>query len=223
MKQIFTLLACVVFLNSFAQPKQLGTDTIYSTITVANAKIMVDTNAGNTDFVVLDVRTPTEFANAHIADAININYYDANFSAQLNALDHNKMYLLHCAAGSRSTPTFTSMQNKNFREVYHMNQGINAWIAAGYPTVSGYTALPGLNETKRYEFYPNPAQNFLFVQFEPEGTGKLALIDLQGKLLREEILHPGIQTLDVSNIPNGIYFLKIQSEKEVYTEKITIL
>ena len=173
MKQIFTLIACGVFFNSFAQPKQLGTDTIYSTITVANAKIMVDTNAGNTDFVVLDVRTPTEFANAHIADAININYYDANFSAQLDALDHNKMYLLHCAAGSRSTPTFTSMQNKNFREVYHMNQGINAWISAGYPTVSGYTDLQELSETKLYELYPNPAKNLLFVDFEPEGTGEI--------------------------------------------------
>jgi len=223
MKQIFTLIACVIFFNTYAQPKQLGTDTIYSTITVANAKTMVDTNAGNTDFVVLDVRTPTEFANAHIADAININFYDTSFSTELDALDHNKMYLLHCAGGNRSGPTFTSMKNKHFREVYHMNQGINAWISAGYPTVSGYTGLQDLSATKLFNLYPNPAQNILFVNFESEGSGKLVLIDMQGKILKEETLYSGLQNVDVSNIPNGIYILKIQSDKEVYTEKITIL
>jgi len=223
MKQIFTLIACVIFFNSYAQPKQLGTDTIYSTITVANAKTMVDTNVGNTDFVVLDVRTPAEYANAHIADAININYYGASFSAELDALDHNKMYLLHCAGGTRSTPTFNSMETKNFREVYHMYQGINAWISAGYPTVSGYTDLQDISATKLFQLYPNPAQNILFVNFESDGSGKLVLFDLQGKILKEETLYSGLQKVDVSKIPNGIYILKILSENDVYTEKITIL
>lgn len=133
------------------------------------------------------------------------------------------MYLLHCAAGSRSGPTFTSMQNKHFREVYHMNQGINAWISAGYPTVSGYTNLQDISATKLYHLYPNPAANILFVSFESEFSGKLVLIDMQGKILKEETLFSGLQQVDVSNIPTGLYILKIQSEKEVYTEKITIL
>lgn len=104
MKQILTMMACIVFFYANAQPKQLGTDTIRINVTVTQAHTMVDTNGANPDFVVLDVRTPSEFCSQHIDNAININYYDATFSAQIDALDHNKMYLLHCAAGSRSGP-----------------------------------------------------------------------------------------------------------------------
>ncbi len=164
-----------------------------------------------------------EFDSGHIANAININYYSANFYTQIDALDHNKMYLLHCWAGSRSLPTFNHMIAVHFREVYHMNNGISTWISAGYPTVKTVTAVENLNATKLIELYPNPANNYLNVSFESESTGKLFLFDLTGKVIREEFLDPGLQSIDVSGIPKGMYIIKIESDKDVYTEKITIL
>ncbi len=56
MKQIFTLLAGIIFFYASAQQKQLGTDTIRINVTVVQAKTMIDTNVGNSDFVILDVR-----------------------------------------------------------------------------------------------------------------------------------------------------------------------
>ncbi|HOY31127.1 MAG TPA: T9SS type A sorting domain-containing protein [Bacteroidales bacterium] len=223
MKQIFTWLCCITIISVFAQTKQLGTDTIRINVTVAQAKTMVDTNGVNPDFVILDVRTPAEYCPYHIENAININYYETDFHAQIDALDHNKMYLLHCAAGSRSGPAFTYMQNAHFREVYHMYNGINEWISALNPTVSCITAAQNINKTKLYEIYPNPASDFLNINFTSETQGKLFLYDINGKAIREQVLDPGFRRMDISDIPKGMYIIKILSDKDVYTEKITIL
>jgi hypothetical protein len=63
--------------------------------------MMVDRH-NDSDFVVLDVRTATEYNTLHILGAINRDYYADDFAAQLKALDKNKAYLIHCRTGGRS-------------------------------------------------------------------------------------------------------------------------
>jgi rhodanese-related sulfurtransferase len=222
MKTILFFILSLTGISLFAQ-KQLGTDTIRWEGTALQAKIIVDTNVGNPDFIVLDVRTAGEYGTAHIADAINIDYYSTTFGAQLDALDHNKMYLVHCAGGSRSPKARDSMIMRHFREIYHMYNGINAWIAAGFPTVSGYTGLQALNGTQLTQLYPIPATSLLHIQFESASQGKLCIYDLKGQLLKEETLDPGLQVFEVSEYPEGIYLVKIQSAEGVVSRKISIL
>ncbi|MDX5348623.1 MAG: rhodanese-like domain-containing protein, partial [Hymenobacteraceae bacterium] len=42
------------------------------------------------DVVVIDVRTPEEYAAGHLKNALHFNIYDATFEANLKALDRNK-------------------------------------------------------------------------------------------------------------------------------------
>ena len=51
---------------------------------------------------VLDVRSPEEYADGHLKDAVNVNFNGGNFEAQIAKLDPTKPYLVHCAAGGRS-------------------------------------------------------------------------------------------------------------------------
>jgi rhodanese-related sulfurtransferase len=222
MKTLLFFIFSITGISLFAQTT-LGTDTIRINVTVAQAKNIIDTTGVNPDFIILDIRTPTEYGNGHIADAININYYDTNFSTELDALDHNKMYLLHCQSGGRSTPTFALMQTKHFREIYHMNNGFGAWLTAGYPYVTGYTFTENAKGTNLTSLYPNPASNLLNVQFESALQGKLLILDLQGKLLKEETLLKGFQCVDISDFPSGMYIIKIESAEGVLNEKISIL
>jgi rhodanese-related sulfurtransferase len=97
---------------------------------------LIKANDKNPGFVILDVRTPGVWVADHLSGSINRNYYDADFSAQINALPKQKMYLLHCQSGGRSAPTLTLMKNLNFAEVYEMSGGISAWKAIGLPTTS---------------------------------------------------------------------------------------
>ena len=85
------------------------------------------------NLVVLDVRTPEEFADGHIDGAININFYDDNFREQLEALDKSVPYLLHCRSGNRSNKALKIMRALGFQKVIHLDGGILAWNEAGLP------------------------------------------------------------------------------------------
>lgn len=84
---------------------------------------------------ILDIRTPNEFASGHIAGATNINYLSADFSDCLAQLDRSKSYLLHCAAGGRSTNALPKLARLGFTNIIHLDGGLKAWQAAGNPVV----------------------------------------------------------------------------------------
>ena len=84
--------------------------------------------------VVLDVRTPGEFAAAHLENAENIDVDAESFRADIARLDRDKTYLVHCAAGipgGRSERSVGIMEELGFEKIYHLDGGINAWKAAG--------------------------------------------------------------------------------------------
>jgi len=88
---------------------------------------------------VLDVRTPQEFELGHIDGAINQNIDGTGFDAALATLQHDKPYLVHCAAGTpggRSRRATTALQSAGARQVYHLTGGFIAWAREGHPTTT---------------------------------------------------------------------------------------
>jgi rhodanese-related sulfurtransferase len=83
--------------------------------------------------VVLDIRTPEEFAAGHIAGATNINFRAANFEKTVASLDKNQTYLLHCASGNRSAQALPKLQKLEFKSLYHLDGGLKAWQKAKLP------------------------------------------------------------------------------------------
>ncbi len=83
--------------------------------------------------VVIDVRTPGEFAEGHIADARNIDFNSPDFAAELGKLDRSKTYLVHCAAGGRSTRSLAAFKKLGFQSVVHLDGGFSGWAKAGKP------------------------------------------------------------------------------------------
>ena len=107
---------------------------IIENITPQEAFTLIQNNKNNPDFVIIDVRTPEEFAHEHIENTINIDYYSEIFRGELNKLDKNKTYLIYCRSGNRSGKALDIMAELNFREVYNMLGGIIEWKAEGLPT-----------------------------------------------------------------------------------------
>jgi rhodanese-related sulfurtransferase len=83
--------------------------------------------------VILDIRTPEEFAAGHIAGATNINFRAANFEKALASLDKSQNYLVHCASGNRSTQALPKFQKLEFKSLYHLDGGLRAWQKAKLP------------------------------------------------------------------------------------------
>ena len=104
-------------------------------VTAQKAFTLIQDNLNNPDFVIIDVRTPEEFAEGHVENAININFRDENFRDEINKLDKNKTYLIYCRSGRRSADALSIMEELNFMKIYHMSGGILEWTEEELPTV----------------------------------------------------------------------------------------
>jgi rhodanese-related sulfurtransferase len=82
---------------------------------------------------VLDVRTPKEFASGHMTGAINIDINAPDFQQKVSALEKDKTYLVHCAAGVRSARACGQMSRLHFQNLYNLEGGFKAWEKAGKP------------------------------------------------------------------------------------------
>lgn len=89
------------------------------------------------DLVILDVRTPEEFAEGHLDGAVMIDFYEADFADRLGELDPEVPYLLYCRSGSRSGQTTAIMRDLGFTDVADVDGGIVAWSGAGLQVVNG--------------------------------------------------------------------------------------
>lgn len=87
--------------------------------------------------VVLDVRTPAEFAQGHLPGAVNIDLQSADFPERIGELDQDERYAVYCQSGNRSGQALATMVGEGFSDVAHLQGGIGAWQAAGLPVVTG--------------------------------------------------------------------------------------
>ena len=89
----------------------------------------------NSEIGIVDVRTGFEFNRGHLEGAVNLNYYSRKFKSQLEELDKNKTWLVHCRSGVRSSKTLPLMEAAGFNSVIHLTDGIIDWVNADLPVV----------------------------------------------------------------------------------------
>jgi len=102
-------------------------------INVAEADALIQANAGNPDFIIIDVRTPEEFAAGHLENAVLVDYRAGNFNEEIGKFDRSKEYLIYCRTGNRSSGARDIMKEMGFLNINHMDGGITAWLAEGLP------------------------------------------------------------------------------------------
>lgn len=81
--------------------------------------------------LLLDVRTPGEYASGHIPGAVNIDFYAPDFAEQIGALDKTRDVFLYCASGNRSGQAMRLLQKAGFRSVKDLKGGFGGWARAG--------------------------------------------------------------------------------------------
>ncbi|TGX83569.1 rhodanese-like domain-containing protein [Palleniella muris] len=80
--------------------------------------------------LLLDVRTPEEYAEGHIGNAMNIDVLNGNFLAEaLKSLPKEKTIALYCRSGRRSKKAATILA-KNGYSVVELNSGYLGWTKA---------------------------------------------------------------------------------------------
>ncbi len=87
--------------------------------------------------VILDVRTPAEFAAGHLQNAENADIESPGFLQQVSALPRSKAYAVYCHSGNRSGVALQQMQQLGFAQAYDLAGGITAWENAGGAVSTG--------------------------------------------------------------------------------------
>jgi rhodanese-related sulfurtransferase/type 1 glutamine amidotransferase len=83
--------------------------------------------------VILDVRTPKEFAAGHLPGAINIDILAKDFGEKVKALNTNETYAVYCGSGGRSATACTLMGQLKFPYTFDLAPGFNGWRKANKP------------------------------------------------------------------------------------------
>ena len=112
---------------------------------------------------LIDVRTPGEYKEGYIKNALNIDWNNSSFGDEVAKLDKNTPVFVYCLAGSRSHSAANSLTNMGFTEVYELDGGIMQWRKAGMPLEAVGNNEPKGMTLKEYKKLQN--------------TDKLVLVD----------------------------------------------
>lgn len=97
----------------------------HKSITSVNDLAKVDFSNGKN--VLLDVRTPEEFAEGNIPNSVNLDYNSADFDSLIKELDSSKTYYIYCKSGNRSTKASAKMQAIGFKKIINLQDGYKAY------------------------------------------------------------------------------------------------
>ena len=68
------------------------------------------------NYPIIDVRTPSEFWEGHIDNAINIDFKSNLFINEISKLDKSKTYLIYCRSGNRSSKAALIMDSLDLKK-----------------------------------------------------------------------------------------------------------
>ena len=88
------------------------------------------------DLVVIDVRTPSEFAEQHLDGALNINLQADDFVERISELDRNGNYAVYCRSGNRSSQAVAAMTTLGFTNVTDHGSVAEASESLGIAVIS---------------------------------------------------------------------------------------
>jgi rhodanese-related sulfurtransferase len=83
--------------------------------------------------ILLDVRTPEEFKEGHIPEAINMDWENSKFKKQAEALDKSRTVFVYCYGGGRSSDAAAWLRKSGFERVLELKDGFADWEEKKYP------------------------------------------------------------------------------------------
>ena len=210
----------------------------------SNEKLSIDdfekTLQATTDAQIIDVRTPEEFNNGHLKNALNIDWNGDKFDEQIKNLDKSKPQFVYCLSGGRSSNAAELMRKQGFSKVYEMKGGMMAWNNANKPveTTNNFPTQKGISlEDYNKQIINNklvlvdfnapwciPCQKMapMFEKIAVEQKNKLAFIKInvdQNKELAKAILIESLPTIIIYKEGKEVWKHNgIIEEKELISE-----
>ena len=108
------------------------TNIAVTDVSVAQAVDLIN----NKNVLIIDVRTPEEFAESHLPEANNfpVDTLSQNIET-IKKLQRDKPLLVYCRSGKRSARAAEKLKNLGVNSLYNLKGGIKAWSDANNPLV----------------------------------------------------------------------------------------
>ena len=128
MRKLIPFFLSLLLLAGCAAPAE--SEASYRQVSMDEAIAMM---AEENDYIILDVRTPEEFAEKHIPDAINIPNETIGTEEIPELPDKEQLILVYCRSGNRSKQASEKLVRLGYTNIVEFG-GINDWPGE---TVSG--------------------------------------------------------------------------------------
>ncbi len=115
--------------------------------------------------IILDVRTPEEFTEQHIENAININWNNPRFNELVSKLDKTKNIYVYCLGGGRSKLASEKLHELGFKNIFDLDGGMLKWNAAGFSKAAESEKIIGICSQEYKEQISNATTEKVLVNF----------------------------------------------------------
>lgn len=120
---------CAKAISQKTQYKNIGSSAFHEQVKTTNGTL-------------LDVRTASEYANGHITNAGQLNYYAPDFKQKLLLLPSDQPIYLYCNTGWRSKRAAQILSENGYNMIYNLEKGIMEWNLENLPVVVEPYAQP---------------------------------------------------------------------------------
>ena len=121
--KVVPLLLVILLLAGCAETTGGENDAAYRQITMSEA---VEMMASESDYIILDVRRPDEFAAGHIPNAVNISNESIGADEIDELPDKDRLILVYCRSGNRSKQASEKLVRLGYTNIVEFG-GILDW------------------------------------------------------------------------------------------------
>lgn len=188
-----------------------------------------ETNLSATDFskkieelqneTIIDVRTPGEYNEGHIENALNINWNDPSFSQETSKLDKTKPVMVYCLSGGRSSSAANKLRNDGFTNVYELNGGMMQWRNNQLPETNQAAAKKDQISIDDFKKLVN-SEKYVLVDFYAEWCGPCKKMKPSLDEISEEYpAHVTVLRIDVDKNPTLAKDMNIEGLPTIHLYK----
>jgi rhodanese-related sulfurtransferase len=105
------------------------TGRLYADVTAEDAQRLIESNGGyrSDALLVVDVRTPKEFAAKHISNAKLVPFEELDKRYRSDIPDMREKILVYCSSGERSRLACDLLGRAGYTNLYNVQNGLSAW------------------------------------------------------------------------------------------------
>ncbi len=206
-----TLLACSDnTISSLAISNNTDLDGLFcnnnslSTLNVANNTSLTSISCNNNSLSSLDISN-----NILLEEVYLVN----NQLTYLNAANGNNTFISDFEASNNSNLSCIQVDNV----AYSTTNWTNIDAGASFSLNCGSVGIDDISTVNGLSVYPNPVKNNLFIELDNQELISIKIIDFSGKTIKT--INGNANTVNVSDLTKGIYFLQVQTENGLLNSK----